>query len=109
MESDLINLDKLKSIYGDESTREIVEMSLKEGRGLLTALKKSVPARDAAAVAYDAHQLKGMSATVTMARVADLSYKLETCAKNQTWQDCDQLLDTIEACFSELESIINAS
>jgi HPt (histidine-containing phosphotransfer) domain-containing protein len=109
MESDLINLNELKSLYGEDSARELLEMSLREGRGLLGALKKGVPARDMNSVGADAHQLKGMSATMTMTRLADLSYKLEMSAKSQTWQDCDSLLEKIEASFAELEQLLSTS
>lgn len=108
MASDLINLDELKSLYGEESTRELLEMSMSEGRGLITALRKSVPARNADSVSADAHQLKGMSATMTMSKVAELSYKLELHSKSQTWQECDSLIESIDSCFSEVEQYLKS-
>jgi HPt (histidine-containing phosphotransfer) domain-containing protein len=106
MESDLINLEELKNLYGDDSTKELLEMSMKEGRGLIDALKKSVPAHDAASVSADAHQLKGMSATMTMGKVADLSYKLELSSKSQTWQDCENLIKEIDSSFAAVEEYL---
>lgn len=106
MKSDLINLDELKALYGEDSVRELLDMSLKEARGLIAGLKSSVQRHDASAVGQDAHQLKGMSATMTMSRVADLSYKLEQCAKTNTWDDSQSLLQNIESSFLELEDFL---
>jgi HPt (histidine-containing phosphotransfer) domain-containing protein len=107
MDSDLINLNELKSLYGDDSAKELLEMSLHEGQDLITALKKSIPARDTASVAADAHQLKGMTATMTMTRLSELAYKLELSAKSQTWEECDSLVVMIDACFSELAQFLS--
>ena len=109
METELINLHELKSLYGDDSAKELLEMSLSEGRGLIANLKKSVPARDASSVGADAHQLKGMSATMTMTKVADLSYKLEQCAKLDTWDGSEDLLSNIENCFSDIENYLKTA
>lgn len=106
MENDLINLDELKTLYGEESVKELLEMSLKEARGLIAGLKTSVPAKDASAVGSDAHQLKGMSATMTMNKVADLSYKLEQCAKSGSWTESANLLKNIELSFSKIEEFL---
>jgi|688.fasta_scaffold816640_1 HPt (histidine-containing phosphotransfer) domain-containing protein len=106
MKSDLINLDELRNLYGEDSVRELLDMSLKEARGLIDGLRSSVPRHDASAVGQDAHQLKGMSATMTMTRVADLSYKLEQCAKNDAWDDSQSLLQNIESSFAELEEFL---
>lgn len=106
MQSDPINLDELKTLYGEDSVRELLDMSLKEARGLINGLKDSVPRKDASAVGQDAHQLKGMSATMTMNRVADLSYKLEQCAKANSWAESQSLLQNIESSFVELEEYL---
>ena len=109
MESDFINLDELKSLYGAESAKELLEMSLREGRTLIASIKKSLPARNVDAVGADAHQLKGMSATMTMKHLSELSYKLELSAREQTWTDCESLLAQLEAGFGELEQILSKS
>lgn len=107
MENELVNLEELKKLYGEDSVKELVSMSLKEAGTLIEGLRKSVPARDASAVCADAHQLKGMSATMTMSKVADLAYKMELCAKSQTWDECETLLQSVESCFAELEIILS--
>lgn len=101
-----INLDELKALYGEDSMKELLEMSVKEFRTLVDSLKKSVPGKDSAAVAADAHQLKGMSATMTMTKVAELAYKLETVAKSQNWENSADLLAGIESCLAEIEELI---
>lgn len=106
MESDLINIEELKSLYGDDSVKELLEMSLNEGRALIEALKENVPKQNGAQVAADAHQLKGMSATMTMNRVSELAYKLELCGKSQTWQESDVVLKDIDKLFKELEEYL---
>jgi HPt (histidine-containing phosphotransfer) domain-containing protein len=106
MDSDLINLDELKSLYGEDSVRELLEMSLNEARELIARLKISVPARNAASVSADAHQLKGMSATMTIKRMSEFSYKLEQCGKTKNWDDSDSLLASIVSTFTELEQYL---
>lgn len=106
MKSDLINLDELRNLYGEDSVKELLDMSLKEARGLIDGLKDSIPKQDASVVGQDAHQLKGMSATMTMTRVADLSYKLEQCAKTGSWTESQSLLQNIESSFVELEEFL---
>ncbi len=103
MSSDLINLDELKNLYGDASVRELLEMSLGEARGLVNELKAKIPARNSSAVSADAHQLKGMAATMTMNRLAELAHKLEISSKSQNWDECDTLIVSVDACFGELE------
>ncbi|MBX9724756.1 MAG: Hpt domain-containing protein, partial [Candidatus Obscuribacterales bacterium] len=106
MSSDLINLDELKNLYGEASVRELLEMSLGEARGLVNELKAKIPARNSGAVSADAHQLKGMAATMTMNRLAELAHKLELCSKSQSWEECDTLLLSVDTCFAELEAFL---
>ncbi len=106
MESELINIDELKNLYGEETVKELLDMSVSEGKGLIESLKSSVPARQADAVVADAHQLKGMSATMTMSRVAELAQKLERSAKAQNWDESETLLKDIEALFLQVEEFL---
>lgn len=105
MTADLINIEELKTLYGEDSAKELLEMSLSEARTLIDSLKKSVPQMDAAAVGADAHQLKGMAATMTMVRLSELSYKLEQCAKTKIWDGAGEILQGLESCFAEIQSI----
>lgn len=102
MTTDLINIEELKNLYGKESAMELLEMSLGEARSLIDSLKKSIPEMDFAQVGADAHQLKGMAATMTMMRLSELSYKLEQCAKNKSCEGAEQLLESMESCYQEI-------
>ena len=104
--SELINVEELKSLYGDDSVKELLEMALKEGRSLIDSLKVAVPNRNASVVAADAHQLKGMSATMTMNPVSELAYKLEMAGKSESWEGTDEVLQKVEAMFKELEDYL---
>ncbi|MBX9687419.1 MAG: Hpt domain-containing protein [Candidatus Obscuribacterales bacterium] len=108
MQSDLINLEELKNLYGEDSVKELLELSLSEARGLIDGLKGSIPRQDANAVAADAHQLKGMSATMTIQVLADLAYKLENAAKSNNWAETESLVKEIENRFGELELFLKS-
>ena len=107
MTSDLINLDELTSLYGEESVKELLDMSIKEADALIATLKVAVPAQNAEAVAADAHQLKGMSATMTMRSLSELAYKLEMAAKSRSWQGSAEILAEIEARYAEIQKVLN--
>ncbi len=106
MDSELINLDELRSLYGEDSVRELLEMSLKEGRTLIDSLKTAVPAKNAAVVAADAHQLKGMSATMTMNKLSAEAYKLEMVGKNNSFDGSDVMLANIVSMFADIEQLV---
>lgn len=106
MKNGLIDFNELTTLYGRDTARELLEMSIKEGNTLIGQLRTSVPARRSGSVAADAHQLKGMAATMTMESVRDLSYQLEQCAKSDTWDSSEELLQKLILSFAELEKLI---
>lgn len=105
----IIRLDELKALYGEDSVRELLELSLGEARTLIDQLEKGIPAKDARTVSADAHQLKGMAATMTIDRMAELSKKLEFAAKDDVWDDSPQLLADISKCFQELQDYLKVA
>lgn len=105
----IIRLDELNSLYGADSVKELLGLSLSEARTLIAKLQTAVPAKDSQSVIADAHQLKGMAATMTIDRMAELSKKLEHAAKDNTWNDSPQILSEIQSCFQELEQYLKAN
>lgn len=106
---EIIRLDELKSLYGEDSVRELLELSLGEARSLISSLEQAVPAKNAQAVSADAHQLKGMAATMTIDRLAELSKELEFAAKDDIWEDSPRILSDISETFKELEHYLKTT
>lgn len=106
MTSNQIDLEALKSMYGEDSVRELVEMSLGEAEKLVESLSQKIPQKDVDAVTRDAHQLKGMASTMTLTRIFEFSRDLEKAAKNQDWDNTAQLLSSIKECLADLEAFL---
>jgi HPt (histidine-containing phosphotransfer) domain-containing protein len=106
---EIIRLDELKSLYGEDSVRELLELSLGEARTLISSLEIAVPAKNQQAVSADAHQLKGMAATMTIDRLAELSKELEFAAKDNIWDDSPRILSDISKTFIELEQYLKTA
>lgn len=106
---EIIRLDELKSLYGEDSVRELLELSLGEARSLISNLNQTVPAKDRQSVSADAHQLKGMAATMTIDKLAELSKELEFAAKDDVWDDSPRILTEISETFNELETYLKAT
>ncbi|MBX9568517.1 MAG: Hpt domain-containing protein [Candidatus Obscuribacterales bacterium] len=102
-------MDELKSLYGEDSVRELLELSLGEARTLISSLEIAVPAKNQQAVSADAHQLKGMAATMTIDRLAELSKELEFAAKDNIWDDSPRILSDISKTFIELEQYLKTA
>lgn len=107
--NEIIRLDELKALYGEDSVRELLELSLGEARSLIANLEKNVPAKNQQAVNADAHQLKGMAATMTIDKLAELSKQLEFAAKDNVWDESPRLLEGISKCFAELEEYLKTT
>ena len=104
-----VDLEQLKELYGPESIQELLEMSVMEAKKLVEQLAKSVPEHNRDAVSNDAHQLKGMAATMTLNHIAELSKQLEQCAKKDIWDDSNQILSVIRMHLEDLEQFLKST
>lgn len=101
-----IDLEALKSMYGADSVRELVEMSLGEADKLVEALSKNIPLKDVDAVTRDAHQLKGMASTMTLTKIFEFSRDLEKAARSYDWDQTISLLESIKDSLADLEAFL---
>lgn len=106
--NEIIRLDELRALYGEDSVRELLDLSIGEARSLISQLQKGVPSKDQRTVSADAHQLKGMAATMTIDSIAELSKKLEFAAKENVWDGSEKILADIVLRFNELEAYLKA-
>jgi HPt (histidine-containing phosphotransfer) domain-containing protein len=101
-----VDLRALHELYGRETTLELLTMSVKEARELLAIIWTGIPQCQEREVADAAHQLKGLSLTMTMADMSDLSLELEKNARQGNWEEAAALHARLVTCFAALESYV---
>ncbi|MDT8894491.1 ATP-binding protein [Halomonas sp. I1] len=89
-------LGALKESLGDDDLVALVARYRDQSREHLAALKDAVTRHDAEAVRYQAHQLKGESASLGAVKVADAALRLERAGK-------EGVLDSAQADVQRLE------
>lgn len=104
--SSQINIEALKSMYGEESIKELVDLSMDEAGKLVDNLGRNIPLKDTDEVTRDAHQLKGMASTMTLVQIFEFSRELERLAKDGHWVETDNMLTEIKRCLTELEEYL---
>ena len=104
----LIDLQSLKSMYGADSVQELVAMSMDEAGKLLESLARNIAVKDSAEVTRDAHQLKGMAATMTLTQIFELSRKLEKAAHDGQWEQTSTLLSEIQTAVHDLQAYLKS-
>ncbi|MBY0550579.1 MAG: Hpt domain-containing protein [Candidatus Obscuribacterales bacterium] len=104
--SSQINIEALKSMYGEESIRELVDLSMDEAGKLVDSLGRNIPLKDTDEVTRDAHQLKGMASTMTLSQIFEFSRELERHAKDGQWVETDNMLAEIKRCLVELQDYL---
>jgi HPt (histidine-containing phosphotransfer) domain-containing protein len=91
------NLKELFDLYGEDTTFELLQMSVDEATGLLQQIRQGIDGRDGKMVMAGAHQLKGLASTMTINALAKISLELETAAREEKWDkipDAEQRLKT---------------
>lgn len=106
--SSQINLEALKSMYGEESVKELVDLSVDEATKLVDSLGRNIPQRDIDEVTRDAHQLKGMASTMTLSQIFEYSRDLEKAARDGKWDQTNNLLGEIRRCLAELQEFLKS-
>lgn len=105
---DIIDLDKLKCVYGKEGLNELLQSFLVEGKTLLAAVDAAVQTKAARDIALLAHQFKGLAAVMTLETLAQTSLALEQAAKEHNWNDIAQAYQTLTFNFQAVENLINS-
>lgn len=101
-----LDLESLTSLYGEESVRELIEMSVVESDKLLEKIDAGITNCDAQAVSHDAHQLKGLASTMTMRAVYALARQLESKVKEGDWRDTPELFALLKQAIAELKHYV---
>ena len=80
-----LDLQGLYALYGQETTQELLVMCVKEARDLMAQLVADLDKHDSKSLSANAHQLKGLAATMTLDELARLSKDLELAASQEDW------------------------
>ena len=88
----------------------LIDEYLKQADGLFATLKKKLSSgkKDADKIKLCTHTLKGSSATVFADKIAALSEKMDTKAKEKNWEELASLTKEFEADFDELKRHVSA-
>lgn len=106
--SEPFDLEKLKELYGDETVKELIEMSLTEARGLIDDLDKGIHDRNGKVVAAAAHQLKGLALTMTIHSLNTLSQAIEQETQRENWEGVAGKQVELKQAFSVFEQYVES-
>jgi HPt (histidine-containing phosphotransfer) domain-containing protein len=106
--SEPFNLAKLKELYGDDTVKELIEMSLDEARGLIADLDKGISERNSKVVAAAAHQLKGLALTMTIHSLNTISLAIEGEAHREDWERVAGKQVELKQAFNEFEQYVGS-
>lgn len=108
MAEQLLDIKALEDIYGADTVKELLEMSLEEAGQLIGQIAEGISKQDARAVAQDAHQLKGMCLTMTMNEMSELSRQIESTAKEGVLAGTGELLSKLQSKYGQFVDYMNA-
>ena len=87
----------------------LIDEYLKQADGLFATLKKKLSSgkKDSDKIKLCTHTLKGSSATVFADKIAALSEKMDSLAKQKDWEALAALVKEFESDFGELKSCVS--
>ncbi|HEY9730472.1 MAG TPA: response regulator [Drouetiella sp.] len=101
-----INVVKLTSLYGEQGMPELLHSFLGESEKLIKSIKHHISQRNDKDLATEAHQLKGLSAVMTVEAMEKLSQELERAARQSSWEQADEICVRLDACFETVTNFI---
>ncbi|CAN5397534.1 hypothetical protein BH10CYA1_BH10CYA1_00060 [soil metagenome] len=101
-----LNVVKLNSLYGEQGMPELLHSFLGESEKLLKSIKHHIGEHNDKDLATEAHQLKGLSAVMTIEELEKLSQELERAAKQSSWEQADEIYLRLNCCFSTVTNFI---
>jgi two-component system, sensor histidine kinase and response regulator len=101
-----LDVVKLKALYGEESTPELLHSFIGESEKLLNSIKHHLEQHNDKDLATEAHQLKGLSAVMTIEDLERLSQELERAAKQSSWEQAGEICQRLETCFETVTNFI---
>ena len=105
------NTDEFTDLTGGDFAfaSSLIDEYLKQADGLFATLKKKLSSgkKDADKIKLCTHTLKGSSATVFADKIAALSEKMDSLAKQKDWEALAVLVKEFERDFGELKSCVS--
>jgi two-component system, sensor histidine kinase and response regulator len=101
-----LDVVKLKALYGEDSTPELLHSFIGESEKLLNSIKHHLEQHNDKDLATEAHQLKGLSAVMTIEDLERLSQELERAAKLSSWEQAEEICQRLETCFETVTNFI---
>src|SRR4030095_4926768 len=104
-----IDLARLKQLYGNDATQEIIPLFMTEARQLLDRVREALSNKDSQALSTIAHQLKGLCASVASEEMALYSVQLETACREENWDLAQTTANTLEELYSLVIEFVKTS
>jgi CheY-like chemotaxis protein/HPt (histidine-containing phosphotransfer) domain-containing protein len=101
-----LNVVKLTSLYGDHGMPELLHSFLGESERLIKSIKHHLSEHNDKELATDAHQLKGLSAVMTIEELERLSQELEQAAKQSSWEQAEEICGRLDESFVTVTNFI---
>lgn len=98
---------KLVELYGDETVRELLAMSVGEARGLIEDLDRGIQERDSKIVGAAAHQLKGLASTMFIHDLSTISLSIEGDMRQENWDSIIGRQAQLKQAFIEFEQYVD--
>jgi two-component system sensor histidine kinase/response regulator len=97
-----IDFARLSEIYGDEEVNEILQLFVPEAERLLQSSEEAIANQDSKTLQSIAHQLKGLTASVAAAEMAEASHKLEIATKSSDWQTASAMQEKLRNSYQRV-------
>jgi DNA-binding response OmpR family regulator len=97
-----IDFARLSEIYGDEEVNEILQLFVPEADRLLETAIEAIRSQDTRSLQSTAHQLKGLTASVAAAEMAEASLRLEAAAKQGDWEAAEVQQKSLRASYEKV-------
>lgn len=101
-----LNLAKLRELYGDETVKELLSMSVSEARELVGDVERGIQEKSSKVVVAAAHQLKGLAVTMTIHSLHRVSMQIEGDAHAENWDNVVGRQNQLKQAFSEFEAYV---
>jgi HPt (histidine-containing phosphotransfer) domain-containing protein len=107
-DNSLINLDKLKSFWGEDIQlqKEMLNIYINDVPEYLTSLKKAIEEKNFKAVYLHAHQIKGVSLAMAIEVIPNHCLQIEILAQNSSLEGVNDLVIAIETILKKLKTFV---
>ncbi|MDD5134025.1 MAG: response regulator, partial [Phycisphaerae bacterium] len=99
----------LERIGDEELIDEIIPVFLRDNTSRLELLEQAVEKNDIKEIKFYAHSLKGASATIGAAKIAELAKQMENAAREETELDYKAVFEEVKTRFTRLIAFLSKS